>query len=185
MLDGEVFQMKADGKVYPVSDDEQTPFSCVTNFTPDTLDTFPDAMEEDLFPLIARIIPSENMLYAIRVDGIFRHVRTRSVPAQDDKRPLVEVARDQPEFEYTNIKGTMVGFYTPQFLKEINVPGIHLHFLSTDKASGGHLLTCAPGPMTIGIQHVPQLVMALPMTFDFLTMGFERDTGKDLEEAEH
>jgi len=184
ILEGEVFQMKADGKAYAVSDEEQTPFACVTHFTPDTLDEFPEPPGEDLFSLVARIIPSDNMLYAVRVDGTYKRVKTRSVPPQDNYRPLVEVAREQPEFEYEDVEGTMVGFYTPDFLKGVGVPGIHLHFLSGDHSFGGHLLACDPGAVTIGIQHVPQLVMGLPMTLDFLTMGFERDTAKDLEEAE-
>lgn len=184
MLDGEVFRMKADGKAYPVSDDEQTPFACVTRFKGDTLDEFPDSPGEELFSLAARIIPSDNMLYAIRVEGMFHYVKVRSVPPQRDYRPLVEVAREQPEFEHRNIEGTMVGFHTPNFLKGVGVPGLHLHFLSADKTCGGHLLACDPGPITIAVQHVPQLIMALPMSLDFLTAGFERDTEKDLEEAE-
>lgn len=184
LIDGHVYQMKADGKVYTVDHAEQTPFACVTNYKPDTIDDFPEPPGEDLISLIERIIFSPNMLFAIRVDGTFKHVKTRSVPAQDNFRPLVEVAREQPEFEYHDISGTMVGFYTPQFLSGVGVPGTHLHFLSEDKTCGGHLLACDPGPISIGIQHVPQLVMGLPMTLDFLTMGFERDTAKDLEEAE-
>ena len=123
MLDGEVFQMKSDGKAYPVEDDEQTPFACVTHFKPDTLDEFSQPLDEDLFSLVARIIPSDNMLYAVRVDGTFRQVKARSVPPQDNFRPLVEVAREQPEFQYENVSGTMVGFYTPDFLKGVSVPG--------------------------------------------------------------
>lgn len=184
ILDGQVYQMKADGKAYPVSLDEQTPFACVTRFHPDTLDEFPAPPGQDLLTLVERIIPSQNMLYAVRVDGIFNHVKARSVPPQDNYRPLVEVAREQPEFEYENIRGTMVGFYTPQFLGGVSVPGTHLHFLSHDKTCGGHLLACDPGAIVVGIQHIPQLIMGLPMTVDFLTMGFERDTAKDLEEAE-
>ena len=184
MLDGEVFRMKADGKAYPVNDSEQTPFACVTHFKPDTLDEFSEQADEDLFSLVARSIPSDNMLYAVRVEGTFRYVKTRSVPPQDDYRPLIEVAREQPEFEYENMKGTMVGFYTPDFLKEVNVPGLHLHFLSADHSCGGHLLACTPDSITIGIQHVPQLIMGLPMTLDFLTTEFERNTAKDLDEVE-
>ena len=184
VLGGEVFRIRADGRAYPVAMDEQTPFACVTRFVPDTLDEFPEPPGRELFSLIEGILPSSNMLYALHVDGSFRRVRTRSVPPQEDYRPLVEVARDQPEFEHENIRGTMVGFHTPQFLSGVSVPGIHLHFLSEDRTCGGHLLACDPGPVTIAIQHVPQLVMGLPMTLDFLTLGFERDTAKDLEEAE-
>jgi alpha-acetolactate decarboxylase len=38
---------------------------------------------------------------------------------------------------------TLVGFWTPEYAKTFNVPGYHLHFLSADHQSGGHLLQCA------------------------------------------
>jgi acetolactate decarboxylase len=44
--------------------------------------------------------------------------------------PLLKAAAVQPEFEFHNIPGTLVGFWTPQYAKNLNVPGYHLHFLS-------------------------------------------------------
>jgi acetolactate decarboxylase len=184
ILDGEIFRMDAQGRANRVDDGEQTPFACVTRYRPDTLDEFSDPPGLDLFSLVARILPSPNMLYAVRVDGRFRNVRARSVPPQDADRPLVEVARDQPEFDYVDLDGTMVGFHTPAFLGGVAVPGLHLHFLSADHSRGGHVLHCDPGPVTVGIQHVPQLIMGLPMTLDFLTSRFERNATGDIDEAE-
>ena len=184
VLDGEVFQMKADGRAHPVSPDEKTPFACVTRFTPDTVDDFPDPPGQDLFDLVGSLLPSRNMLYAIRVDGTFRRVRARSVPPQDSFRPLAEVAREQPEFEFNDIKGSMVGFFTPRFLQGVGVAGPHLHFISADRTVGGHLLSCDPGPVSVHVQHVPCLVLGLPMTVDFLTMEPTRDASRDIEEAE-
>jgi len=37
-------------------------------------------------------------------------------------------------------EGTLVGFYTPAFMGSLSVPGMHLHFLSADRKTGGHLL---------------------------------------------
>ena len=184
ILDGEVFQMKADGRAHPVTQDEKTPFACVTRFRPDTTDEFPDPPGRDLFDLVGSLLPSQNMLYAIRVDGAFRRVRARSVPPQENFRPLAEVAREQPEFEFRNIEGSMVGFYTPSFLQGVGVAGPHLHFISSDRTVGGHLLSCDPGPVSVLVQHVDRLVLGLPMTVDFLTMEGTRDAARDIEEAE-
>jgi Alpha-acetolactate decarboxylase len=68
ILDGNVYQIRSDGDVYSVKDDEQSPFACVTFFSPDTF----DAIEENHTPkefynLLNTLIPSENMLYAIRI----------------------------------------------------------------------------------------------------------------------
>ena len=62
------------------------------------------------------------------------------MPAQENYRPLVEVAAHQPEFTFVETEGTLAGFYTPAFMESINVPGLHLHFLSNDRTQGGHLL---------------------------------------------
>ena len=38
------------------------------------------------------------------------------------------------------MQGTLVGFRMPQYLKDVNVAGYHLHFITSDRSSGGHLL---------------------------------------------
>jgi acetolactate decarboxylase len=48
----------------------------------------------------------------------------------------------QPEFEFRDIAGSLVGFWTFEYANTMNVPGYHLHFVSADRARGGHLLQC-------------------------------------------
>ncbi len=186
LLDGLVYQTRADGLVRPVEDTVLTPFACVTFFSPDSIEEidgrlFPQPLNE----LLDHLIPSENMLYAIRIDGSFRRVTTRSVPKQENYRPLVEVARDQPTFEFSGVEGTLAGFFTPEFMGSLNVPGYHLHFLTADRTGGGHLLECEPEKVRVGLQHVPKLELGLPVTLDYLTADLTEDTRKDLEEAEN
>lgn len=186
VMDGVVYQLRADGLAHDVPDDARTPFACVTRFRPYSIEDVPEAMDyTQLTALLDRIIPSRNMLYAIRLDGHFDHVRTRSVPRQDAYKPLVEVTREQPEFEFHGVDGSMVGFWTPSFLGSVAVPGYHLHFLTADRRHGGHLLTCSPHGIRISLQHVPRIELGLPMTLDYLTAGFARDIEADLKEAEH
>ena len=40
---------------------------------------------------------------------------------------------------YKNIKGTLVGFYSPTFMRTVSVQGFHFHYLSDDLSSGGHI----------------------------------------------
>lgn len=186
VLDGTVYQVKADGVAAKIRDTEESPFACVTFFHPDTTEELDGARlggswEETL----ASLIPSGNMLYAIRIDGSFDYVKTRSVPPQENYRPLVEVAREQPVFEFSRVEGTLGGFYTPQFMASLNAPGCHLHFLTRDRERGGHVLECRPRNVTVGLQHIPRLELDLPMTFDYLTADLSPETGQDLAEAEH
>lgn len=55
--------------------------------------------------------------------------------------------------------GTIVGFRCPAFVKGVNVPGYHLHFISDDRRQGGHVLafTLAEGSaelMTLSALHL-------------------------------
>lgn len=186
LIEGKVFQLCADGSVVRVDDEIKTPFACACFFKADVDEEInkPHTYEE-FNHLLALCLPSPNMLYACRVDGFFKSVRTRSVPKQENYRPLVEVTRDQIESTQENIKGTLVGFYNPPFISSVNVPGWHFHFISEDRTCGGHLLECEIDEGRIALQHHALMQLGLPRTLDYLTLDFNRDTAKDLDEAEH
>ena len=185
LFDGIAYQIKADGKVEIVAESECTPFACVTHFRPETWDEIEEKdSPEDIFSLLDRIIPSPNMLYAIRIDGLFKYVKTRSVPKTEDHLPLVEAVKKQHIFEFFDVEGSIGGFFTPSFMASLNAPGYHLHMLTKDCGHGGHLMECRIANVRIGIQHVPRLEVDLPFTLDYLTADFTRDTKKDLDKAE-
>lgn len=185
LLDGKVYQIRSDGNVYDVGDDERSPFACVTFFSPDTFDDINgDSDVPDLATLLDRLIPSRNMLYAIRVDGVFSYVRCRAASRSENYMPLVEATRDESIFDFHDVRGSLAGFYTPAFMASLNAPGFHLHFLAEDRRRGGHLIDCTLKESRIGIQHVPRLDVGLPVTLDYLTVDLTRDTGEDLEKAE-
>lgn len=186
VLDGSVFQLRSDGHCYEVTPDTRTPFACVTRFQPWSKEVVERPLDHaGLLSLLEKAIPSPNMVYAIRIDGRFDYVRTRSVPRQDAYRPLVEVTREQPEYALENVEGSMAGFWTPDFMKSVAVPGLHLHFVDTARQHGGHLLEACPHGITIQVQHLPEVRLGLPMTLDYLAADFNRDTAEDLQEAEH
>ncbi|MDK9717636.1 MAG: acetolactate decarboxylase [Trichlorobacter sp.] len=185
MLDGDIYQITSDGAAAEVSEELLTPFSCVTFYHAMSHDRLDQPCNYLAFlDWLNSLFPSPNIFYAIRVEGCFSRIKVRSVPRQESYRPLAEVAKEQPVFEYMNTEGTLVGFYTPSFMGSLSVPGMHLHFLSADRKTGGHLLECCPNSVTAGIQFLTSLELGLPMSFDYLTCDFQRDTEKDLESAE-
>jgi len=185
MLDGEIFQITADGCAAPVDDEALTPFACVTFYDPLSHDESDREMTYDAFlAWLESLLPSPNIFFAIRIEGLFSEVKVRSVPKQESYRPLVEIAAEQPVFDFHDIEGTLAGFFTPSFMSSVHVPGLHLHFLSADRKRGGHLLACRPRTIRAGIQFISRLELALPMSFDYLTLDFSRDIDKDLEKAE-
>ena len=168
MLDGTAYQLKTDGLACLVDDAAQVPFACVTLFQPTTVEEIEQDLDDAGFRnLLERLIPSKNMFYAIRIDGHFSAVKVWSVHKQDNYRPITEVR--PTAFDFQDIEGTLVGFYTPKFLSSLSMPGYHLHFLSADRRHGGHLFQCRLKKARIGIQFVPELKLNLPMTLDYLT----------------
>jgi len=186
MVDGEIFRIASDGKVNQITDDSVcTPFACVTKFQPVSEEILDGGLAyNDFLKWMVEQMPSPNIFYAFRITGDFDYVKTRSVPKQENYRPLVEVAAEQPIFEFNNVSGQMVGFYTPSFMASLSVPGVHLHFLTDDKSSGGHLLECRPRRIKLELQYLYTLELSLPSNLDYLTWDFQRDIGKDLDKAE-
>jgi len=184
MLDGKIYQVKADGKVYPAEDSMKTPFSAVTFFEEDTTLVSDSPLDyKSLEEFMDKMLPTENIIYAIKIEVVFKYVRTRSVPAQEKPYPLLsEVVKNQPEFEFHNIKGTLVGFRLPDYLSGINVPRYHLHFITKDKKGGGHLLECETQRIKIGMDFTEQLSITLPETKEFYDADL--DKGENLEKVE-
>ena len=184
MVDGDVLQVRADGSVRRAPDDASTPFATVVRFEPDS--TF-DASFDDLAALQRRLDDqrtSDNVFYAIRVDGAFDLVHTRAMCRTDEGVPLVVAAAHQPEFRLRDVAGSMVGFWAPQYVRTLEVPGYHLHFVSRARDAGGHVLDAAGHGLTVRVQRVLDLRIALPANEDFLHADLTHDPAQDLSRAE-
>ncbi|MFZ4557317.1 MAG: acetolactate decarboxylase [Pseudanabaena sp.] len=142
-LDGKFYQVKADGVAYDVADRLKTPFSTVTFFRAErSLSLTGKANYQELQQQINAQLPTLNLPYAIRIQGTFPYLKVRSVPKQSLPYPTLGevVSKEQRVFELRDVKGTLVGFRLPQYLKGTNVAGYHFHFVTSDRKAGGHLL---------------------------------------------
>lgn len=143
LLDGKFYQIRSDGRVYRPALSERTPFASVTRFAADHRETISHVMDmKTLEEKVDTVVPQPNRLCAFIVRGEFNEVRTRSVARQNKPYPpLVEVTKTQPVFQMSHVRGTLIGFRAPPFVKGVNVPGYHLHFLADDLSGGGHVLS--------------------------------------------
>ena len=185
IVDGHFYQVRADGSVREVADSTLSPFAAITAFSPGpavTLADCPDlAYLTTQFDLLRH---SDNLFFALRVDGQFDYIHTRAMQRTTEGVPLVQAAAVQPEFEFHDISGTLVGFWTPEYAKSLNVPGYHLHFISGNRTRGGHLLQCRGRNLRLQIQREGDYHIALPETQDFLKANLRRDATKALAQAE-
>ncbi len=187
MLDGVVYQAKADGHIYQVADNLTTPFATVTYFERDLALTTDNTMNFSVFSsTMAGRLPTENMIYAVRIHGTFPSMKVRAIPAQHKPYPtLAEAAKNQSVYAYTNTTGTIVGFYTPVFFNGLNVAGFHLHFISDDHTTGGHILDfTVPSNTTVGYDITPEFTMVLPTSGDFTGVNLSQDLSSDLAHIE-
>lgn len=185
-LEGKIFKIRSDGNVYPVPDSTRTPFASVTHFDADTVLSLKGPLGFDqLCALIDSLIPTENIFYAIKVTGQFNYVKARSVPRQHKPyRPLVEIVQTQPTFEYERVRGTLVGFRAPPYMKGLNVPGYHLHFITEDHRRGGHVLACSVGDATLSLDFTTSFHMVLPQSGSFSRIDLTQDKQAELEKVE-
>lgn len=179
-VDGVFYRIRSDGKVYPVTDTVTTPFASTVFFRPSITQVLPDPLP-DFAALEARIdaLRPAGLPCALRVTGEFAYVKTRAVPAQTKPYPrLVEVAKTQPTFEFTDVRGVLVGFWLPQDFSGLNVPGYHVHFLTADRSGGGHLLDVRPRRVTVELQPLRRFQLLLPETLAQIgaAIDVERET---------
>ncbi len=185
-IDGNFYQVKSDGKVYTPGLSVRSPFAMVTFFERDKAMSvkMPGDMEK-IQALVIAMLPSKNIPCAVRLDGNFTYVKTRSVPAQAKPYPrLAEVVKNQPTFEMKNVKGTIIGYYLPDYYKGINMAGFHLHFITGDRKSGGHLLACNLTEGDLAVDYSYSLNLILPENGDFYKIDLSRDEHKELEKIE-
>jgi len=164
-LDGKIYQVKADGKVYNPDMSLKTPFATICQFDADETILIKPGLDYDEFEkMLNEFAPNQNLFYAIKITGQFKSMKTRSVPAQHKPYPpLKEITKNQPEFNMKNISGTIVGFRCPPYVKGINVPGYHLHFISSDRTQGGHILNFEVADGKCEIDVLTQFFLTLPV----------------------
>jgi acetolactate decarboxylase len=158
VVDGTCYQVKSDGTVRTADPSQGVPFAGVTFFSPDLL--VPGVVAGNLTELTGFLdsqLPSKDQFYAIRITGTFPYIRARSPPAQGKPYPpLADALRGQSVFEFRDVAGTAVGFFTPASATGLSFPGYHLHFISTDRTKGGHILDMVTAGSTVELDGTPR-----------------------------
>jgi len=187
VIDGVVYQAKADGHIYRVSDSLTTPFATVTYYDRDFSNMTGNPMNFTVFSSsMGEGLPSQNMVYAVHMHGTFPLMKVRAIPAQSKPYPnLTVAAQNQSVFIYTNTTGSVVGFYTPVFFEGLNVVGFHLHFISDDRQTGGHILDfIVPKNTPVEYDITPEFQMILPTSGAFTGADLSQDLTVELAKVE-
>jgi acetolactate decarboxylase len=185
VLDGRVYQVRGTGKVSQAGPDAGAPFAVVTRFSPQVeTECSPVTSLKDLAVCCDRYRTSGNIFYAIRLDGRFKRVRTRSVNPTPAGTGLSNAAKTQSEFTFTDIHGTLVGLWSPGFSSAFSVAGYHFHFISDDREHGGHLLEVEAARLRLRVEALTDFHLALPSSEAFLKADLSKNTAAELAYAE-
>ena len=185
VLDGRVYQVQGTGRVSEAPPTAGAPFAVVTRFSPETdLEIGSIANFNELEKRCDGLRTSGNIFYAFRIDGMFKRIRTRAVSPPKEGTRLVDAAKMQSEFRFTDVTGTLVGLWSPGFSSAFSVAGYHFHFLSEDRQEGGHLLDCESGSLHLRMEALTDFHLALPETESFLKADLSKNTADELAYAE-
>lgn len=185
-LDGDFYQIKSNGIAYLVNDSMLTPFSVVTFFESDDEILLRKSKNySELEHYLDDLLPTENIFYAIKIEGTFDYIKARSVPRQNKPySKLTIVVQNQSVFEFNDVKGTIVGFRTPEYVGGLNVPGYHFHFITEDRQAGGHILECKIENVRVNIDYTSDFYLVLPENEEFYEFESVKEIQKDLEKVE-
>ncbi len=186
VIDHKVYQARADGTVRLMPDSATTPFATVVNFKTDKVSLLDGKITLSSLQKDAdHLSQNKNVFFAMRFNGYFTSMKIRSVPKQEKPYPpLTEVTQHQSVFEYTNVIGTVLGFRCPTFVKGVNVPGWHLHFISNDKTKGGHILDFTANGGQLQLDTCDRFYMILTDQKQFAALDLSQDRSKELEKVE-
>jgi acetolactate decarboxylase len=187
ILEGRIYQVKADGVASIVNDSLGVPFAAVTFFDSDReVNTASGTDYAGFQAILDQNIISNNIFVAVKLNRNFSYVKTRSVPGQVKPYPLLaDVTQKQSVFKFNNVSGTIVGFRCPPYVNGVNVPGYHLHFLTNDRKAGGHLLDFTVNEVSTYVDYTSEFLMILPdESSDFYKLDLSQDKKEELEKVE-
>jgi acetolactate decarboxylase len=187
IVNGKAYQSNAKGETIEAPESLQTPFAFVTDFRPDTVLQLTDIADiKDLFARIEKLLPNPNVIYALRIKGLFSSVRTRAFPPVLKKpyKPLAQLLDQQQFFELKATEGDMIGFYMPGYLSGLNIVGLHFHFLSNDRQSGGHVVAVQAKLLALEIAEIKEFHLVPPDTDKFKKQRSAGDNSAGLQKIE-
>lgn len=163
-VDGVVYAIDAKGGITEAPADLESPNMTMINFQPKRTVVITDVDSyQNLDKALKAEATSKNSFYAYRIKGTFPYLKMASAhKVENEDVSLFEYLDTRVMYTRENIKGTLVGLYTPEYLGNVVIPGLHFHFLSEDIKLGGHLEGIKFDSMTVEVQEINQLNLSLP-----------------------
>lgn len=143
MLDGVPYRIRENGEISVGQDDDEVVYSDATFFNEDGKFKINGPIDYVSFKEKLNIeMKSKHYFYTYKIPVNVDYIKLGGVPKVE--KPFTDgldvLLPIRPVFETENISGTLIGFYCPEYIGNINAFGHHFHFISDDRKWGGHVM---------------------------------------------
>ena len=190
LLEGHPYRADETGAIEEVGMDTGVPFCAVSKLagsrrfplsdvkSMEELKTLLDVKIEEGFGL--------NSMHMARIDGFFSGISARSeAPYHSQHVSLKDMlSKTQKEFFFSDIKGSLVCVYYPDYMDGINAAGWHLHFVSEDRKWGGHVFDLSLTAGEALLDRITQMEIKLPEDAAFDTYALKGVSREEIKEVE-
>ncbi|UXX79065.1 acetolactate decarboxylase [Reichenbachiella carrageenanivorans] len=178
MLNGILFRASENGQVNTVEDHTPIAYATAAFFETDQSFALPKINNyKQLREAIKAQMISKNIFYAFKIKGHFSKMKCGKLHKQG--QPFTEgedvLIQKRPVFVRENFKGTMVGFFCPDFVENVNVANYHLHVVSEDRAFAGHVMEVEAENLIVEMDYMYDYQLVLPRSEEFLQGNFEKE----------
>ena len=187
VFNGHLYQTQATGKTTEIPDTGKTPYAVVCFFNATKVYRHSGTLNKAAFySYLDSLLSNQNGIYAIHISGKFKLVKTRAFPpVEKPYLPLASMLDRQHFFDHTDMNGDLIGFRIPKFMEGPHIAGYHFHFLSTDKAFGGHVVDLIAENITVEIEPLNSFTLDVPQTADFDHFDFAKDRKEEIKSVEN
>ena len=192
VVDGHCYRADENGMVNEADSEIGVPFSSVAFFNEDRRCEInkTDNIEKLKECLDLRIEEDFglNSMHIVRIDGSFKRICARSESGYRAHHVTLKdaLSETQRDFYFDNISGTLVCVYYPDYMDGINASGWHLHFISENRESGGHVFDLILEKGTAYFDKITNIEITLPHepAFDtYALKGASKDEIKSVEQG--
>lgn len=190
MLDGHCYRAMEEGAVEEAPDQMGVPFCSVSRLAGRrTYDFTATENIETLKNHLNNCIERDfglNSMHMVRIDGDFEVVHARSESAYHAIHVSLKdmLSKTQKSFCFTDVKGTLVCVYYPDYMDGINAAGWHLHFVSDDRTRGGHVFELSMRSGHARIDKISRIELELPSDPVFDTYMLKSASEEEIKKVE-
>src|SRR3990167_5058691 len=161
-VDGHFYQIGKQGKTVLAQPDWKTPWAQLVTFSPESsINLNKIANISELKSIIDSKLTNRNIPYAIQIKGQFNYLKLRT---KTPRKALQMKNIHEDIYNLNAVSGTLVGFWFPEYLLNLALPGYHFHFISDDKKLSGHVLDLNADKLNVAFAEVDTINLKFPHT---------------------